>query len=228
MPPDSIAEQLSEREKIERNRDAVSDTHTIVSNMRWVAIGTLMLALLLIGAAALLFSRLEDTGLQVHESEVRISARIDKIPASLPAPKVSVELQQWTSVAFAPGSVVCDSSDKSPCNCWYAGTDAGTGDCVAVGTIAARNRDTVAVMAIGGHDKARLKPRSEGTLKSNDNIAMTRAGRVANSFVGSFESSTGVKLSDVRYMTRGVWDKEKQSSSDRTVTITLVKVERLR
>jgi hypothetical protein len=88
----------------------------------------------------------------------------------------------------------------------------------------------VLIFASGGHDRLRLKEASRETLLSNDNLAYLRAKSMSCAFKDALRAArekAGRPQTEVaeELGTRGVWDTSLETSSDRTVTITLLRWE---
>ena len=240
MSEDFITTSIAKLDAVKESQDTVRSTHLVAGDTQAVAgdihkmsrvtrrvvIATLTMAAGLMFAAAYTLA-------QIEQSESLIVAAINELdPSALGKPQVLIEVQQWTSGAFASGSVECGVTEQQktdPCLWWYSRSPTGAPQPTDLRAIVDANRDTVLIFASGGHDRVRLNIASRETLLSNDNIALKRAEVVAakfKEFLAEVRKDEPARaLPDTFTWTRGVWDTERSTPSDRTVTVTLVRSE---
>jgi hypothetical protein len=235
---DFIARSLGERKAAEESRASIETTLGLAQQVcavgarteklgkftRWVALASLVITLGLLGVTNYTLQRLQD-------AEARILALIPPPPPP-PDLDVTIKVQQWTSGPFVSGVVECGekSGEPDPCDCWYSRTNSGQADCTKLPEIAQANRDTVLVFANGGHDRVDLTSAGRETLGTNDNVAYQRAKAVAAQFRKELTDVRGCKgdACDIpeAISTRGLWDQQRKTPSDRTVTVTLFRREK--
>jgi hypothetical protein len=147
--------------------------------------------------------------------------------------RIKVSVEEWTSPAFASGGVSCGAhtGNDSPCLCWFSTAPSSSTDCTPLAKIAEANKDAILVLADGGHDRQHLKDSLRKTHCCNRRIAMARAELVAEQFKQQLQRARN-KTSDVEHpttgfllSTRGAHDYTTEDPNDRTVRITLVRIQ---
>lgn len=149
---------------------------------------------------------------------------------------VKVSVEQWTSPPFASGGATCDAHEgkDGPCTCWYSTAPSSSTQCTPVGSIARANQNAVLVLAAGGHDKEDLTDSMRNAICCNKQLAFARANLVAAAFQQSLDEvrrgAPDLQYPTTRFLssTRGAHDFTLQDPQDRTVTLTLVRVQESR
>lgn len=236
-----IAQRLREMEAIRRSQeeiraiqtaalavqDSTATTQVVARRTRLIALATLALCGLLLGASAYLFYEL-------NAAETRIVAALKK--HDVRSAIVTIKVQQWTSAPFAVGVAECRAHDRqavNPCDCWYPNAEHQRKSCVQRAALIASHGNANSIISVGGHDRLELNSTGRARFQSNENIAHERASAVAALFRKELAESPAngcVKSRDedcihTEVQVRGFWDQKAQSDSDRTVTLTLLNSE---